>query len=85
MAAPTRKDDFVQKILLSFSTTTKLVWAINQIIIHELDLDTESQKLATALRAAQTAMIDAIRDLGVDVKSFEDYEIKASSHKNQNN
>lgn len=78
-------DDFAQKTLLAFATMSRLVWGINQVLIHELDLEAQSPPLMKALRDAQQNMVAAVRDLGVDVEPFEAYEIKAAARKTPTN
>lgn len=78
-------DEFRQKTLLSLSTMTRLVWGINQVIIYEIEDQPHADALVKALREAQKDMLDAVQDLGVDIKPFEVYEIKVSTRENKNN
>lgn len=78
-------DDFARKTLLAFATMSRLVWGINQVLIHELGLEKQSPTLTKALRDAQQNMVAAVRDLGIDVEPFETYEIKAAAQKKPTN
>lgn len=85
MPEPTPKDDFQQRTLVAFSAMTRLVWGINQVLLHDMDLNGESAHLAKALREAQDDLIAAVEGLGVDVKAFKNYKLKVAARENSNN
>lgn len=78
-------DEFRQKTLISLSTMTRLVWGINQVLIYEIENDPQSGPLVKALRDSQKDMLDAVQNMGVNVKPFEIYEIKVATRESKDN
>ena len=74
-----------RKIVLAFASMSKLVWSVTQVIVYQLKDDPVCTSFIGALKEGQQEMIDALRELGVNVEPFEDYDIKVAASEHPDN
>jgi hypothetical protein len=71
-----RNREFRRKFLIALSAMIRLLWGVSQVLICEIEHEPQNASLIKALRDAQRDMLNAARDLGIDVRPFEAYERK---------
>jgi hypothetical protein len=86
---PTRNDVLTQdenrKIVLAFTSMSRLVWGLTQVVVYQLEDDPVCTDFVIAVKEAQTEMINTLRDLGVDTEPFENYEIRIAAKEHPDN
>ena len=77
--------DEEQKIVSAFSVMSRLVWGLTQVVCYQLEDDPVGIDFIMAIKETQVEMINALRDVGVDVEPFENYEIRVAAKEHPNN
>jgi hypothetical protein len=64
---------------------SRLLWGLSRVVRYQLEDDPVCSDFVKTLADAERDMIERLRELGVDVTPFENYEIKVAASEHPDN